>query len=204
MYMFQWLNTLDSREIYSQVLSHLPELQLLTSDNFQVCTQQWTHSNILSTRHPIMHPNFLSPEEASQSSLVGEFYIWRPKPRLQQVQEVTSFPTKWPHTGTCLSVGLSFLTCVCSAECVSLKVSRVDCISDSALCQSLYIHKPCVAVFKGRGIHDFEIHHGEYLLPFYLSMLYFGSMYGTHIWFRLKCLNKYGMCQTFVFPIELE
>lgn len=33
----QWLNTLDSKEIYSQVLDHLPDLQLLTSDNFEVC-----------------------------------------------------------------------------------------------------------------------------------------------------------------------
>lgn len=34
--MYQWLNTLDSKEIYSQVLAHLPDLQLLTSDNFEV------------------------------------------------------------------------------------------------------------------------------------------------------------------------
>lgn len=37
--MHQWLNTLDSKEIYSQVLDHLPELQLLTSENFEVCRQ---------------------------------------------------------------------------------------------------------------------------------------------------------------------
>uniref|UniRef100_A0A3B5AU21 DnaJ homolog subfamily C member 10 n=1 Tax=Stegastes partitus TaxID=144197 RepID=A0A3B5AU21_9TELE len=73
-----WLNTLDSREIYNQAISHLPDLELLTSANFQV--------------------------------------------------------------------------------------GRVNCISDSELCQSLYIHKPCVAVFKGLGIHDFEIHHGKNVL----------------------------------------
>uniref|UniRef100_A0A8C2WLW8 DnaJ homolog subfamily C member 10 n=1 Tax=Cyclopterus lumpus TaxID=8103 RepID=A0A8C2WLW8_CYCLU len=45
-----------------------------------------------------------------------------------------------------------------------IQVGRVDCIADSKLCQSLYIHTPCVAVFKGLGIHDFEIHHGKDVL----------------------------------------
>uniref|UniRef100_A0AAX7TDI0 DnaJ homolog subfamily C member 10 n=1 Tax=Astatotilapia calliptera TaxID=8154 RepID=A0AAX7TDI0_ASTCA len=45
-----------------------------------------------------------------------------------------------------------------------IQVGRVDCIADSELCQSLYIHKPCMAVFKGLGIHDFEIHHGKDVL----------------------------------------
>ncbi|XP_032385423.1 dnaJ homolog subfamily C member 10 [Etheostoma spectabile] len=45
-----------------------------------------------------------------------------------------------------------------------IQVGRVDCTADSELCQSLYIHNPCVAVFKGLGIHDFEIHHGKDVL----------------------------------------
>ncbi|KAF0026968.1 hypothetical protein F2P81_021705 [Scophthalmus maximus] len=73
-----WLNTLDSKEIYTQVINHLPDLELLTTDSFEV--------------------------------------------------------------------------------------GRVNCITDSDLCQPLYIHKPCVAVFKGLGIHDFEIHHGKDVL----------------------------------------
>uniref|UniRef100_A0A8C7YQL7 DnaJ homolog subfamily C member 10 n=1 Tax=Oryzias sinensis TaxID=183150 RepID=A0A8C7YQL7_9TELE len=44
------------------------------------------------------------------------------------------------------------------------QIGRVDCVADSELCHSLYIHKPCVAVFKGLGIHDFEIHHGKDVL----------------------------------------
>ncbi|MEQ2188419.1 hypothetical protein GOODEAATRI_014797 [Goodea atripinnis] len=47
---------------------------------------------------------------------------------------------------------------------LSVQVGRVDCLADSELCQSLYIHKPCMAVFKGLGIHDFEIHHGKDVL----------------------------------------
>uniref|UniRef100_A0A7N9AVN8 DnaJ homolog subfamily C member 10 n=1 Tax=Mastacembelus armatus TaxID=205130 RepID=A0A7N9AVN8_9TELE len=78
LYSLHWLNTLDSKELYSQVINHLPDLELLSSDSFQV--------------------------------------------------------------------------------------GRVNCIADAELCQSLYIHKPCVAVFKGMGIHDFEIHHGKDVL----------------------------------------
>lgn len=36
MLLFQWLGTLDCKEIYGQVLDHLPDLQLLTGDTFQV------------------------------------------------------------------------------------------------------------------------------------------------------------------------
>ncbi|XP_066515013.1 dnaJ homolog subfamily C member 10 [Hoplias malabaricus] len=42
-----------------------------------------------------------------------------------------------------------------------IQVGKVDCVSEAELCTSLYIQKPCVAVFKGLGIHDFEIHHGK-------------------------------------------
>ncbi|TNN74045.1 DnaJ subfamily C member 10 [Liparis tanakae] len=82
-----WLNTLDSKEIYNEVINHLPDLEQLTGDNFQ---------------SKLAHHRWL--------------------------------------------------------------VGRVDCIADSKLCQSLYIHAPCVAVFKGLGIHDFEIHHGKDVL----------------------------------------
>lgn len=49
------------------------------------------------------------------------------------------------------------------SACFSPQVGRVDCQTDSDLCQSLYIHQPCVAVFKGLGVNDFEIYHGQYL-----------------------------------------
>uniref|UniRef100_A0AAR2K861 DnaJ homolog subfamily C member 10 n=1 Tax=Pygocentrus nattereri TaxID=42514 RepID=A0AAR2K861_PYGNA len=52
------------------------------------------------------------------------------------------------------------LSCVC---CISanVQVGKVNCASEAELCASLYIQKPCMAVFKGLGIHDFEIHHGK-------------------------------------------
>lgn len=58
---------------------------------------------------------------------------------------------------------MSFLfSLFCCSDFIFFQVSRVDCTADSKLCQSLYIYKPCIAVFKGLGIHDFEIHHGQY------------------------------------------
>uniref|UniRef100_A0A3Q3VXR0 DnaJ homolog subfamily C member 10 n=1 Tax=Mola mola TaxID=94237 RepID=A0A3Q3VXR0_MOLML len=110
-----WLNTLDSKEIYSQVLSHLPDLQLLTSDNFQrkLAHHRWLVSFTFGDRSPA------SNEYKKLQTFLRDDHI---------------------------------------------QVGRVDCIADTELCQSLYIHKPCVAVFKGLGIHDFEIHHGRDVL----------------------------------------
>ncbi|XP_075465010.1 dnaJ homolog subfamily C member 10 [Ascaphus truei] len=38
---------------------------------------------------------------------------------------------------------------------------RFDCHSSPIVCTELYIYKPCVAAFKGKGISDYEIHHGK-------------------------------------------
>ncbi|KAF3843692.1 hypothetical protein F7725_002541 [Dissostichus mawsoni] len=42
-----WLNTLDSREIYNQVINHLPDLELLTGDSFKIHTYTLYHINLL-------------------------------------------------------------------------------------------------------------------------------------------------------------
>ncbi|GLD73637.1 dnaJ homolog subfamily C member 10 [Lates japonicus] len=110
-----WLNTLDSKEIYSQVINHLPDLELLTSDSFQ--------------RKLARHRWLVSFTFGDRGTASNEYKKLQAFLRNDHIQ-----------------------------------VGRVDCIADSELCQSLYIHKPCVAVFKGLGIHDFEIHHGKDVL----------------------------------------
>lgn len=45
----------------------------------------------------------------------------------------------------------------------------MNCVSEAELCTSLYIQKPCVAVFKGLGIHNYEIYHGAFNDPTVLS-----------------------------------
>uniref|UniRef100_A0A8P4GP67 DnaJ homolog subfamily C member 10 n=1 Tax=Dicentrarchus labrax TaxID=13489 RepID=A0A8P4GP67_DICLA len=111
--MLQWLNTLDSKEIYNQVINHLPDLELLTSDSFKrkLARHRWLVSFTFGDRSPT------STEYKKLQAFLRQDHI--------QV---------------------------------------LFCLSLSELCQSLYIHKPCVAVFKGLGIHDFEIHHSKDVL----------------------------------------
>ncbi|XP_061697855.1 dnaJ homolog subfamily C member 10 [Syngnathoides biaculeatus] len=107
-----WLSTLDSREIYTQVLQHLPDLPQLTADNFhlKLARHRWLVTFTFGDR--------------SQAS--------------NEYKKLQAF-LRDDH----------------------IQVGRVDCLVDSQLCQSIYIHKACVAVFKGLGVHDFEIHHGK-------------------------------------------
>uniref|UniRef100_A0A8C9WQ52 DnaJ homolog subfamily C member 10 n=1 Tax=Sander lucioperca TaxID=283035 RepID=A0A8C9WQ52_SANLU len=110
-----WLNTLDSKEIYNQVIDHLPDLELLTGDSFQrkLAHHRWLVSFTFGDRSPA------SNEYKKLQAFLRNDHI---------------------------------------------QVHVFDCTADSKLCQSLYIHNPCVAVFKGLGIHDFEIHHGKDVL----------------------------------------
>uniref|UniRef100_A0A673X6V7 DnaJ homolog subfamily C member 10 n=1 Tax=Salmo trutta TaxID=8032 RepID=A0A673X6V7_SALTR len=87
-----FLQSLDTREIYGEVMQHLPDLEPLTKETFQ---------------------------------------------------------------SGCL---------ILPVLCAFSQVGKVDCLTDSELCASFYIQKPCIAVFKGLGIHDFEIHHGKDVL----------------------------------------
>lgn len=106
-----WLHSLDSREIYQQVLEHLPELELLSADSFmrKLARHRWLIS-----------------------------FTFGGNSAFNEYKKLQAFL----HND-------------------HIQVGRVDCEADSALCQSLYIHKPCIAVFKGLGVHDFEIHHGK-------------------------------------------
>uniref|UniRef100_A0A8C2WR99 DnaJ homolog subfamily C member 10 n=1 Tax=Cyclopterus lumpus TaxID=8103 RepID=A0A8C2WR99_CYCLU len=110
-----WLNTLDSKEIYNEVINHLPDLEQLTSNNFQ---------------SKLAHHRWLV-----------SFMFGDGSPASNEYKKLQTF-----------------------LQNDHIQVGRVDCIADSKLCQSLYIHTPCVAVFKGLGIHDFEIHHGKDVL----------------------------------------
>ncbi|XP_068186278.1 dnaJ homolog subfamily C member 10 [Antennarius striatus] len=107
-----WLDTLDSKEVYNQVINHLPDLPLLTTDNFQ---KMLAHHRWLVT-----------------------FTFGDVSPALNEYKRLQAL-LRNEH----------------------IQVSRVDCTAELKLCQSLYINKPCVAVFKGLGIHDFEIYHGK-------------------------------------------
>ncbi|XP_026878235.2 dnaJ homolog subfamily C member 10 [Electrophorus electricus] len=107
-----FLKTLDAREIYLQVLQHMPDLETLTKNSFEdkLAHHRWLVSFVFGGNSAAVH------EYKKLGALLRDAHI---------------------------------------------QVGKVDCLSEAQLCASLYIQKPCVAVFKGLGIHDFEIHHGK-------------------------------------------
>ncbi|XP_064167232.1 dnaJ homolog subfamily C member 10 [Anguilla rostrata] len=107
-----FLQSLDAREIYSQVLQRLPELETLTSETFEA---------------KLAHHRWLVSFTFGQKDLDSQEYK-KLKALLKQYH---------------------------------IQVGKVDCVSEAELCRSLYIQKPCIAVFKGLGVSDFEIHHGK-------------------------------------------
>uniref|UniRef100_A0A673JBC9 DnaJ homolog subfamily C member 10 n=1 Tax=Sinocyclocheilus rhinocerous TaxID=307959 RepID=A0A673JBC9_9TELE len=110
-----FIQSLDTKEIYAQVLQHLPDLEILTKSSFE---------------HKLAHHRWLISFSFGHNDLASHEYK-----KLKAL-------LKDSH----------------------IQVGKVDCVADSELCASLYIQKPCVAVFKGVGIHDFEIHHGKDVL----------------------------------------
>uniref|UniRef100_A0A9J7Y4X0 DnaJ homolog subfamily C member 10 n=1 Tax=Cyprinus carpio carpio TaxID=630221 RepID=A0A9J7Y4X0_CYPCA len=107
-----FIQSLDTKEIYAQVLQHLPDLEILTKSSFE---------------HKLAHHRWLISFSFGHNDLASHEYK-----KLKAL-------LKGSH----------------------IQVGKVDCVADSELCASLYIQKPCVAVFKGVGIHDFEIHYGK-------------------------------------------
>ncbi|WP_258286113.1 hypothetical protein, partial [Escherichia coli] len=45
-----------------------------------------------------------------------------------------------------------------------IQVGRFDCSSAPGICSVLYVFQPCLAVFKGQGTKEYEIHHGKKIL----------------------------------------
>ena len=41
------------------------------------------------------------------------------------------------------------------------QIGKFDCSSAPAVCSDLYVFQPCLAVFKGQGTKEYEIHHGK-------------------------------------------
>ncbi|KAF4026325.1 hypothetical protein G4228_018392 [Cervus hanglu yarkandensis] len=46
----------------------------------------------------------------------------------------------------------------------TLQVGKFDCSSAPDVCSNFYVSQPCLAVFKGQGTKEFEIHHGKKIL----------------------------------------
>lgn len=45
-----------------------------------------------------------------------------------------------------------------------IQVGKADCPSAPDICSNLSVFQPCLAVFKGQGTKEYEIHHGKKIL----------------------------------------
>ncbi|KAI1899502.1 hypothetical protein AGOR_G00062460 [Albula goreensis] len=110
-----FLQSLDAREIYSEVMQHLPQLETLTRETFKtkLAHHRWLVSFTFGKEDLASH------EYKKLKALLKDAHI---------------------------------------------QVGKVDCVIEAELCSSFYIQKPCIAVFKGLGVNDFEIHHGKDVL----------------------------------------
>ncbi|XP_073502888.1 dnaJ homolog subfamily C member 10 [Phyllobates terribilis] len=108
-----FFNSLDSKEIYKEVMEHLPDLETLSPD---------------SLKDRLTYHRWLI------------FFIYG--------QDQAFYLTEFKKLNVLLRGD-------------HVQVGRFDCQSHPSACSSLYIHKPCVAAFKGKGTNDFEIHHGK-------------------------------------------
>ncbi|XP_069841290.1 dnaJ homolog subfamily C member 10 [Dendropsophus ebraccatus] len=108
-----YFNSLDAREIYKEVMDHLPDLEMLSPDGLKdrLTYHRWLIFFTYGHDRELYLPEF----KKLNVLLRGDH----------------------------------------------VQVGRFDCQSHPSTCSSLYIHRPCVAAFKGKGINDFEIHHGK-------------------------------------------
>ncbi|XP_053265409.1 dnaJ homolog subfamily C member 10 isoform X2 [Podarcis raffonei] len=111
-----FLNTLDAREIYLEVMQHLPDFQMISASSLQ---------------DHLAHHRWLI------------FF-------------------QFGETGKSDDHDLKKLSYLLKAE--NIQVGKFDCLSAPNVCNDLYVYQPCVVVFKGRGINDYEIHHGKKIL----------------------------------------
>ncbi|XP_043931188.1 dnaJ homolog subfamily C member 10 isoform X2 [Protopterus annectens] len=111
-----FLSSLDAREVYGEVMKHLPPLEMLSATTLKdkVTYHRWLV--------------FFSFGEMDE---VGANDFKKLKVLL-----------KSDH----------------------IQVGRFDCQSANDVCSDLYIHSPNLAVFKGKGLKDYEVYHGKKLL----------------------------------------
>ncbi|XP_048341465.1 dnaJ homolog subfamily C member 10 [Sphaerodactylus townsendi] len=111
-----FLNSLDAREIYQEVMQHLPDFEMIPA---------------ATLKDRVAHHRWLI------------FFLFG-------------------ESGKSNDHDFKKLGFLLKAE--NIQVGRFDCLTAPNMCNDLYIYQPCAAVFKGRGINDYEIHHGKKIL----------------------------------------
>ncbi|XP_068101515.1 dnaJ homolog subfamily C member 10 [Hyperolius riggenbachi] len=108
-----FFSSLDAREIYTELMVKLPDLEMLSADSLK---DRLTYHRWLVFFSYGREEEYFKPELKKLNVLLHGDHI---------------------------------------------QVGRFDCQSSPVTCKSMYINKPCIVAFKGRGIDDYEIHHGK-------------------------------------------
>ncbi|XP_015099864.2 dnaJ homolog subfamily C member 10 [Vicugna pacos] len=111
-----FLNSLDAREIYLEIMQNLPDFELLSANTLE---DRLAHHRWLLFFHFGKNENSNDPELKKLKTLLKNEHI---------------------------------------------QVGKFDCASAPDVCSNLYVFQPCLAVFKGQGTKEFEIHHGKKIL----------------------------------------
>uniref|UniRef100_A0A8C6D872 DnaJ homolog subfamily C member 10 n=1 Tax=Moschus moschiferus TaxID=68415 RepID=A0A8C6D872_MOSMO len=111
-----FLNSLDAKEIYVEIMHNLPDFELLSANTLQ---DRLAHHRWLLFFHFGQNENSNDPELKKLKTLLKNEHI---------------------------------------------QVGKFDCSSAPDVCSNFYVFQPCLAVFKGQGTKEFEIHHGKKIL----------------------------------------
>uniref|UniRef100_A0A8C0Z4J5 DnaJ homolog subfamily C member 10 n=2 Tax=Canis lupus familiaris TaxID=9615 RepID=A0A8C0Z4J5_CANLF len=111
-----FLNSLDAKEIYLEIMHNLPDFELLSANTLE---DRLAHHRWLLFFNFGKHENSNDPELKKLKTLLKNEHI---------------------------------------------QVGRFDCSSAPDVCSNLYVFQPCLAVFKGQGTKEYEIHHGKKIL----------------------------------------
>uniref|UniRef100_A0A8C6QQI1 DnaJ homolog subfamily C member 10 n=1 Tax=Nannospalax galili TaxID=1026970 RepID=A0A8C6QQI1_NANGA len=111
-----FLNSLDAKEIYMELIHHLPDFELLSENTLE---DRLAHHRWLIFFHFGKNENSHDPELKKLKTLLKNEHI---------------------------------------------QVGMFDCSSSPGICSDLYVFQPCLAMFKGQGTKEYEIHHGKKIL----------------------------------------
>ncbi|KFO27936.1 DnaJ like protein subfamily C member 10 [Fukomys damarensis] len=111
-----FLNSLDAKEIYWEIIHKLPDFELLSAKTLE---DRLAHHRWLIFFSFGKNENSNDPELKKLKTLLKNDHI---------------------------------------------QVGRFDCSSAPSTCRDLYVFQPCLAVFKGQGTKEYEIHHGKKIL----------------------------------------
>ena len=111
-----FLNSLDAREIYLEIVHRLPDFELLSAN---------TLTGRLARHWWLLLFSFGKHENSSD-------------PELKKLKTLL--------------------------QSEHIQVGKADCASAPDICSNLSVFQPCLAVFKGQGSKEYEIHHGKKIL----------------------------------------